>query len=138
MLGRTFLAALLAIAAVAAAHAQPLDGVYRGTSTLTKIVRTGAGEVNCPPIGHKIPLVITVAGATISALNLETQRTSSGTIASDGTFTITYGAGFWGGGPGSGVIPVTWSGRIRGSRIDGTFVVQPPSGQCSGVIAARK
>jgi hypothetical protein len=120
------------------ANAQSFDGVYKGTGTLTKILRTGPGTPNCPPTGHKFPIVITVASPTISALNLETNKASSGTIAADGTFSITYGAGFWGGGSGSGPFPVTWSGSIREPRIKGTFVVQNPAGECRGVIAARK
>ena len=116
--------ALLLCASIACASAQSFDGVYKGTSTLTKILQASPGTPHCPPVGHKIPIVITVASSTITALSLESNKTSSGRVAADRTFKITYGAGFWGGGPGSGTFPVTWSGRIRGKRIAGTFVVK--------------
>jgi hypothetical protein len=123
---------------ITGANAQSFDGVYKGTSTLTKIARVGQGIPNCPPIGHKMPILLNVTGARITAVNLESNKSSSGALAADGTFKITYTAGFWGGGPGSGTIPVTWSGRIRGTRIEGSFIVSSRSGECSGTIAAGK
>jgi hypothetical protein len=131
-------ALVVALGPAVAAHAQSFDGVYKGMSTLTKITRIGPQEPNCPPVGHKMPVVFKVARQTITGINPENNKTSSGKVAADGTFKITYTAGFWGGGPGSGRNPVTWSGRILGTQIEGAFVVTAPSGQCSGTITAQK
>jgi hypothetical protein len=138
MIIRITIGVLLSAALTASVHAQSFDGTYTGTRTLTKITRTGQGTPNCPPVGRKTPVVFTVANSTITAFSREENIRSSGSLASDGSFTITYGAGFWGGGPGSGTIPVTWSGRIRGSRIQANFIVRGPAGDCIGTFSARK
>ncbi len=135
---RILIGVLLGTALAASAHAQSFDGTYTGTRTLTKIKSTGQGTLNCPPVGQKSPIVLIVEGPTITGVSPENNTRSTGQLASDGSFTITYGAGFWGGGPGSGTIPVTWSGRIRGSRIRASFIVRSPAGDCIGTISARK
>jgi len=135
---RIAIGVLLGTALAASVQAQSFDGTYTGTRTLTKITRTGERMPNCPPVGHKTPVVFTVENSTVTAFSPEENIRSSGPLASDGSFTITYGAGFWGGGPGSGTIPVTWSGRIRGSRILASFIVRSPAGDCIGTFTARK
>jgi len=136
MLRELGVTAALSLLLAAAAHAQAFDGVYRGAGTLTKVPPSATAAGNCPSVGYKASVVFTIAGQSITAVYLD--RTASGRVNADGSFTIHYTAGYWGGGPSSGATPVTWSGRVRGSRIEGTYVVRAPGGDCSGIINASR
>lgn len=112
--------------------AQTFDGIYRGTRTITSAQSTP----DCPGIGGTTTSIeFQVSGSTIILRYLSrSDAVFPGRVASDGTFTIST---LWST-SGSGRALVNWTGRIDGTRIEGTLFGSDSTGECRGTLTARK
>ena len=133
MLIRTLIGAVLGAALAASAQAQSFDGTYVGTRTIT-FSQSGHGgpAPGCPGTGGmRTAIEFKVAGGSITLrYRLRRDVVFAGTIRPDGAFSITS--------PWEGAM-VTWSGRIKGRRLQGDLVGSGPgNGSCRGTLTARK
>jgi hypothetical protein len=134
MISRVAIGAVLGAALAISAHAQTFDGTYVGTRTITHPLPAGQ---DCPGIGGmRTPIEFEVTG---SAITLRYRQRGDavfrGTIGPDGSFAI---ATDWTT-PTGDRIPVTWSGRIEGGRLEGGLLGMGPGGNvCRGTVTARR
>jgi hypothetical protein len=125
---------MLSPAVTAAAQAQTFDGAYKGTITVTKrVLRSGDDTNECPRVGNRNPVTVTVSGGAVTLTNPFT--TYSGTIAPGGKVEI-RGSRLAAGGYGR--VVATYTGTVRGGVIAGSGKAIGPNVECFSVFRARR
>ena len=123
---------LLSISLVTTAHAQSLDGTYRGRITFIKDVELLPGADRCTA---SETIEFRIIGSTIETKPAGFAQVLVAPLAADGSFRIT------GQRPSrSPTHPIVaeYTGTVKNSRIEGTSRGQGPGRVCDFTFSARK